>query len=349
MKRLHLLCFLLAIFSLSATAQAPAQTALPEPKSSMEWFQRASDRMNLRQPDSAPFHMRVTFHAFPGEELLGLKEKPEILSGDGVYEETWLGLHQWRREVKLGSYHAVETDFNGVRKMQAISEYEPGRVLTLLNALLIPIPRSLSSREFRHEGGSGWKIDHVAVGDLSLVRISKSFGGQRADFTTAYYLLPSGMLALRNERGLVTAWENVVHFEGKAVPKHLSIKAVDRDLLTADISIEAAGPVNPATFDLPGGPAEPGTTLRPLQGYEIRVPDLSGSYMWVQPGLAGPVPAYSFQSVLDRQGKYREVELIFAQNQEHARKLFVLLRQDRHKPATIDGTVCEFVMSWSSM
>jgi hypothetical protein len=46
--------------------------------------------MNLRMPGCTPFHMRVTFHALPGIELLGPKERSSILTGDGIYEETWL-------------------------------------------------------------------------------------------------------------------------------------------------------------------------------------------------------------------------------------------------------------------
>ena len=124
MKSLRLLCFPLVSFLLSAGAQTPAptQTAVPEPKTSAEWFQRASDIMNLRLPGSAPFHMRITFHASPGMELLSFKEKPEIVTGDGVYEETWLALHQWRREVTLAGYHAIEEESGGGRKMQASSD-----------------------------------------------------------------------------------------------------------------------------------------------------------------------------------------------------------------------------------
>jgi len=73
-----------------------------EPKNSIEWFQLAKEQMDLRMPGSASFRMKVTFHAFPGVEFLNLKEKPQIVNGDGLYEETWLSPHEWRREVTLG-------------------------------------------------------------------------------------------------------------------------------------------------------------------------------------------------------------------------------------------------------
>jgi hypothetical protein len=126
-----------------------------EPKNSIEWFQLAKEQMDLRMPGSASFRMKVTFHSFPGVEFLNLKEKPQIVNGDGLSEETWLSPHEWRREVTLGGYHAIEEDSGGVRKMQASSDYEPSRVLMLLNALLNTIPRNFASTEFRGEGASG--------------------------------------------------------------------------------------------------------------------------------------------------------------------------------------------------
>jgi hypothetical protein len=62
----------------------------------MVWFQRAGEQRNLRLPGSTPFHLKVTFRAFPGLELLP-PGKEQILTGDGVYEETWLSPYEWRR------------------------------------------------------------------------------------------------------------------------------------------------------------------------------------------------------------------------------------------------------------
>jgi hypothetical protein len=106
----------------------------------MSWFERASDRMNLRLPNSVPFHLRVRFHAYPGLELLP-PDQAEILTGEGLYEETWLSTYQWRREVTLGDYHAVETQSVDIRKMTATSDYVPSRVIMLMDALLNPISR----------------------------------------------------------------------------------------------------------------------------------------------------------------------------------------------------------------
>jgi hypothetical protein len=341
MNCLRMLCIAFAGLALNLSAQAPAfaQAAAAEPKTSIEWFSRASERMNLRLPGSAPFHLRVTFHAYPGMELLGPKEKSDFISGDGVYEETWLAPHQWRREVTLAGYHAIEVDSNGARKMQASSDYEPSRVLMLLEALLIPIPRNLASKEFRDEGASGWKIKHVTTENLPLVCISKQIFGDIS--LTAFFFQPNGDLVMTNLYGLVTFREGAVPFAGKVVPNRLSIKAGERNLLEADLAIEAAQPTE-AAFDLPGGPANPGMTLRPLQSYEVNLPDLH-SYLGIQ-SLFPPV--FSYQAILDRNGRLRDVEVISmpnSKNTEFITRFFDILRQDRFHAPEIDGTRCEFL------
>lgn len=347
-RLLQLPYFLVATLSLCTLAQTPnpAQPTTPEPKNSMEWFQRASDQMTLRMSGSAPFHMKVTFHAFPGQEMLGAKEKSDFVTGDGVYEETWLDVHQWRREVTLADYHAIEVEGNGVRKMQASSDYEPSRVLKLLEMLQSPISRTLTSREFH--AGTGWKIDHVSAGNLALVRLSKSAGSQRADYTDSFYFMPHGLLAMANSAGLVTSWADYVAFGGKAFPKSLAIKAGDRDLLTANISIEPAGQPDPSIFDLPGGAAEPGMTLRLLHENEVRLPDHSGTYSWIS-GSMGPAPVYSLEGVLDRHGRFREFEVILAPNPKDVEIFMNMVRNDHFQPAKIDGSPCEFAMRWRTM
>ncbi len=341
MRCLHLLSFLLATFPLSALTQppAPAQLSATEPKSSIDWFARASEEMNIRMPGSPPFHMKVTFHAFPGEEVLGPKETPQIMTGDGAYEEEWLAPHKWRREVTFPGYHAIEVESEKGRKMQASPDYEPSRVLMLLNALLDPVPRNFSSREYRREGASGWKVEHLSNGGGSLVRIRKT-QGTFADFTDAFYLLPHGLLLSRNEEGLTTNWSNDVNFGGKAVAGHITVQARDRNLLTAGISIQTQSQFEPGTFDLATGPADPGMTLRPL--HEIRPASFSKDPVW--PGLDSHAGLLTI-GVVDRTGRYREVELISAVNvvdQYALRELLDSLRNMRWRPATIDGNICQF-------
>ena len=158
---------LLSIMALASVAIAsaqiqptPAQAIRPQTfdsKSPTDWFRRADDLTNIRLPGSVPFHMKVTFHAFPGIDFTK-PGKSTIVTGDGIYEETWVSPEKWRREVTLGTYHAVEVRADGVRKFQATSDYEPSRVLMLLRALLYPMPRFLLEPEIQEEH-IHWKPD----------------------------------------------------------------------------------------------------------------------------------------------------------------------------------------------
>ena len=326
------------------TISTAAQTGSDEPKKPMDWFVRARDQMNLRMPGAKPFHMKVRFHAFPGMEFKGMKEKSDIITGDGTYEETWVSANQWRREVWLKEYHAVEVESDKGRKMKADSDYEPSRVITLLDTLYNPIPRNLVSKNFGGSGASGWKIENVNNADIALVRISKRWGNQSGDMSDAFYFLPHGLLTFRNRVGLVTAWANYVSFGERVVPKHLSIKAGDRDLLSADISLEDAGTPDAAEFDLPVGLADPGMTLRPLQFYEVKVPDLSDSFSFVSHGLGGTT-VFSMWAVLDKQGTFKEAEMLLPVNPQDADTIMAHMRGVKHHPAEIDGSPCQFVVT----
>ena len=327
-----------------ALASGPGRTKQPmirppvAVRSSIEWFETASEQMDLRAPGAAPFRMKVKFQALPGNEFLSPKEKPQIIAGDGTYEETWIGPHQWRREITLASYHAVEVESSAGRKLQASSDYEPSRVLMLLNALLEPIPRNFSSREFAREGASGWRIQAIEAGDQQMVRLSKNYGNSQTEMTDAFYLLPKGALLMRNELGLVTSWDHQAIFAGKLFARHLAIRAgVDRDLLTADVSVEPASISNLALFDLPGKVAEPGMTLRPLLPFEVKMPVEEGFFF--SSYTAGGV--FSFHRVFDRHGREREVEIITAADLSNAGVILNSYKAEHLSIPKIDGSPCE--------
>lgn len=322
-----------------------AQPYVKGPKTPGEWFQRASDQMNIRMPGSAPFHMKVTFHAYPGEELLSSKEKPQIATGDGTYDEIWLAPHLWRREVTLGSYHAVEVESDKGRKMQASSEYIPSRILMLMGTLLYPIPQYILAGEPQSRDGSKWSFAHVSKGDLSLVRISDTHT-YAAEFTvhSGYYFLSGGLLVLRNEEGLTFAWQNDELFSGKVVPRHLSIQAEglrmnapNRDLLTADVRIEAQGKADPSLFELPGPTSDPGSTLRPLQGIARPPQPKDDAPHW--PGNHDA--SFVLWGVNDRDGVYRELEVTATSGAPNLRQYMDDLRRSRFRSAEIDGSPCE--------
>lgn len=337
---------LLAGVGIGAAAGAPvrAKPVLAEAKTSVEWFQRASDQVNLRLPGAAAFQMTVKFHGYPGEEFLGVGQKPEIVTGEGVYKETWVAPHQWRREVTFGSYHAVEIESDKGRKMQASSDYEPSRDLMLLGAVLDPIPRNFSSKEFRREGASGWHIDRVTVGSATVVRINKGSGDERGQTNDSYYFLPQGLLLMRNLLGLTTSWSDDAVYNEKVYSRKISIKAGDREILSADVAVEPVGSLSSDKFDLPGGLAAPGMTLRKIEGYEAKF-DLSFNPSWDSgTGESAPQGA-SIWSVRDRTGHYREVEAILTGRGDIG-VVMDLLRRQKARPATIDGSACELMIGW---
>ena len=136
--------------------------------------------------------------------------------------------------MTLGGYRAVEVESETGRKMQASSDYEPSRVLMLLEALLYPIPRDLSSPSLG-EGHPKWKIENGAVGGLSYERISRTSGPQ--DVVHAYLFLLTGVLVQSIEVGIVTSWEDQITFGGKLVPRHVGVQGGTRDLLTAHVAV----------------------------------------------------------------------------------------------------------------
>jgi hypothetical protein len=325
-----------------------AQTDSADPKDAAGWFQRAHDQMNLRADGAAPFHMKVTFHAFPGIELLKPKETPEIITGDGIYEETWISTRKWGREVTLGNYHAVEVQSGTSRKMQASSDYEPSRILMLLDALLNPVPRQRLSRDLG--GDLRWKIEKQTAGELSYVLISAT--DERMpdhDFNKlAYIFLPGGLLVRSNENNLVISWDHHALFAGRVCPQHLTIQGGGRDLLTADITVEAPGQLDPGAFELPGQEADPGTTLRPFHFYEVKGPN---GWAWCSATeisqTAHPYKFFPFREIIDRHGVIREFEVLDSEDMNattHSATVATLTdcyRHHRLHPATFDANPVE--------
>lgn len=345
MKLARLLGLLFVSFCqiLRPQAPAPRQTAVPEPTTPIEWFSRANDKMNIRLPGSASFHMKVLFHAFAGIEYLGKDEKPEIVTGDGIYEETWVAPHLWRREVTFADYHALEVESDHGRKMRASTDYEPSRVMMLLDHLLDPVPRYLVSREYQHNRTArGWHIDHLANEGASLVRVARGELAASGEFTDAFYFSPRGLLLLEDQYGLRTAWSNGTTFADKIVFTRIVVSAGERTLLTADVTIAAEGQADVGEFELEGGSSDAGKTLRPLRLIEIGHSPILLSADPVWPGAGHS--ALTEYGVPDRTGRYREVELIVGVNPGadiDLRQLMENFRNSRWRPAAIDGYVCQ--------
>lgn len=336
---------LVLLFCAPGVPALRSQSQPKENKTPAEWFQRASEQMNIRMPGASPFHMKVAFHAFPGDELLGSKQKPQILTGDGTYDEIWLAPHLWRREVTLGSYHAIEVESPNGRKMQASSDFIPSRVLMLMGALLYPVPQALLAGEPQPRQDSRWSIAHLSKGDISLVRVADTHpSSDRFTEHSGYYFLPAGLLVFRNQDGLTFAWQNDELFSGKVVARQIILQAdglktnaPNRNLLTADVHIQPEGQADPSLFVLPAPPADPGETLRPLQGLAKHPQPKDEAPHW--PGDRDA--AFVLWGVVDRNGTCRDLELTSSNGASDLPQFVEALRRVRFRPAEIDGSPCE--------
>jgi hypothetical protein len=332
---------LLVLIRASAGAHAGG-----DPKEAISWFQRAAEQMNLRASGSAPFHMKVKFHAYPGAEMIN---KPQIVTGDGTYEEMWLAPHQWRREVTLGSYHAIEVQSGPLRKIQASSDYEPSRVLMLLEGLYNPVPRNYLDPTL-NDLPLVWKVEHESAKGINFVRISRlqfnlhtdAMGHQRV--AAAYNFLSNGLLFQSNERGLETGWQDDTAFSGKAVPQHFTVVAMTKKLLEADVKVETVGKVDPAVLDLPGVQADPCMTMRPLHEFEtkgLHILDGNFSFITRNPSSSTKV----IREIIDRHGVVREAEVIDADDLASAANLLDGFRHMTWKPGRLDENPCEIAVS----
>jgi hypothetical protein len=247
-------------------AASPGQAL--QPQTATDWFRRADNLTNLRVPGSAPFHIKVTFHAWPGEDFAQPGQSP-ILTGDGSYDEIWLSPEKWRREVTLGSYHAIEVRANGVRKFQASSDYEPSRVLMLLDALLDTVPRNFLSPELERAEPK-WKLHRGNAGDAQVVLLRFNRNSEYIPASSTYEFSFDGLLLRASSAGLTTVWQDQQSSGGKWFPRSLSIGTRHDNLLTASITLSSPGTTDAGTFQLPGEAADPGSTLRPLQYYEVK-------------------------------------------------------------------------------
>ncbi len=330
MRRSFFLPLLLAGFFSLAIPQ------VLKPKSANDWFRHADELTNIRLPGSAPFHMKVTFHAFPGMDF-SKKGKSTIITGDGAYEETWISPDQWRREVIFPGYHAVEVHSADGRKYQADSDYEPSRVLMMLDALLYPVPVNLFSREYP-ESTEDWTMERLTAGTIPYVTLTHRDRGANDDwFYTSYSFLMDGILVRSNYLGLVTSWDKDSAFLGKVVPLHFETQAMGHTLLTADVTIAAAGETDAKLFELDGPPATPGLTMRTFHMFEIKRAEYEDPISY----FLGPRPGGVFREIIDRKGQARETEVIDGPAPENNENMVDSARSKRFYPAKVDRDPCE--------
>jgi len=337
---------------------APQDTHQESVTQPLDWFRRADKLTNLRLPGSQPFSMRVTFQAWPGIDFTTPGHSP-ILTGPGVYQESWVSPEEWRREVTLGSYHAVEIRASGKRTFQASSSYEPGRVMMLLKALLTPIPRSVLEPEL-HEHPTHLRLEHRMSGTIPWVRISDGshIPGVPSE-EAAYDFLPSGIL-VRRETGSLTSWDDDQSFAGRFVPRHVAVQGpgLEDPMVSAAVAITPLAPSDRTISQVPSEPADPGSTLQPI---EPETMDNSGGgpgsrlQMLTLPPNRYPAGVEICAIwVVDKNGMPRDVEISTIRNEgqplnqeakdavwEIARQMIAAILKDRFRPALIDGKPCQ--------
>jgi hypothetical protein len=343
-----------------------------EPTTALDWFRSADNQTNIRMPGSAPFHMKVAFHGYPGIDFAP-KGKSTIMTGDGVYEETWVSPEMWRREVTYGAYHAVEVRAGGVRKFQASSDYEPSRVLMMLRGLLIPVPRIFLEPEL-DDPPLHWKVQHLTAGTMAYVRasLSQALWGDRHLDSPTYEFLPSGvMVRFADMNGVVTSWQDDRAFASRLVPRQFTVQAMGNNLVTAGVEIEPLSADKSTVSQLPGPAADPGQTLRPLDcfldRYQVKsFPFQPIDHIDVAAVFRGADPKFppgafiAAIAVIDRNGVPREAEWVQIEKVEqfigtqgaadinsYINNARQLVQQGwgnaRFHTPTIDGQPCEVV------
>lgn len=329
----------------------------------MEWFTRAADRLDIRHTGSAAFHLHVTFHAYQGIDF-SPPGQSTMVTGNGTCEEWWVSPDKWRRDVTLGSYHAVEVMEGGVRKFQASADYEPSRVLMLMRALQEPIAANILRPDPKRKRVR-WKQERMPDDLLHRTRISDA--ADKDGWGPAFQFLPDGTLVRLEEgsSGLVTTWRNQTEFAGRQVPQHIAIggEGLGREMLSADVRIEPLGKVDEAQFQLARAPADAGATLRPVDRSETK--DLKITHY--ESPIAGttyfelPVGVRIVATgVVDREGIIHEAEISGVQDtgqplnrdqqagmQGEAKLWVQTIQKNRYHPAEIEGHPCEVLISTS--
>jgi hypothetical protein len=334
---------LLALLFAAAVALEgqPSPTASTPPKTPTDWFRRADAITDIRTPGSAPFHLQVVFHALPGVDFAAPGQS-DILTGDGAYEETWLSPEKWRREITLGAYHAIEVRSGGVRKLQATSDYEPSRVLMLLDALLEPVPRYLVSPELE-SAHPQWKLQHMVLPGSSLVRLSYTRNSPKLPASASWDFSSNGTPLRSANAGLLTSWQQDTTFAGHSVPRVIVVTTFGTTLLSATLRIDPPAHVDSSAFRIPGAAADPGATLRPLLYSDVTPPRIIPSAQSVHT-LA--VTAVTGRVIVDRQGIPREAEILGPVLPVVGKEWETAVRSQPFHPATIDGVPCEFVATF---
>jgi hypothetical protein len=237
----------------------------------------------------------------------------------------------------------------------------------LLSGLLAPIPRSILEPELDEEK-MHWNLEQLTAGKLPWVRISfRHAGPYGIPLGLAYDFLSNGVLVRREDHysDLLTSWEDGQTFGGKPVPRHFSVQGegLPGPMVTADVSLAAAGPADEIA-QLPCAAADPGRTLRPIEGEETDISGAPQIHFEIPRAVQGERYPSRVEThviaVIDRQGMPREIEVSAVDSigepasreemtvvTDAARLMVVSVLKGRWRPALADGKPCEVYFSLS--
>ncbi|HEX4068191.1 MAG TPA: hypothetical protein VHZ09_19385 [Acidobacteriaceae bacterium] len=229
--------------------------------------------------------------------------------------------------------------------------------MMLLQAVLAPIPRFLLEPELDAHP-TRWKLEHRTTGSIAWVSIRDRGQSQDSLLATVYDFLSSGIL-VRREGAYVTSWDDDQSFAERIVPRHITVQGIGLQgpVVTATVMIAPLAPSDRTIVQVPAEPADPGSTLEPIDFGSLENGGARAIHMEVPPPLPARYPAsveISATSVVDRSGTPRDAEIIGIRNEggpldqqtngvvaEIARAMVLALLKDRYHPALIDGKPCQ--------
>ena len=221
------------------------------------YLEQAAAGMLQRTAGNPPFHLTATFTLV---KPIVLKDG-SALDAQGKYEETWLALDNWRKDVTIGpNYHLVLIRKGDEMWRSGESIEEVSRVL----AAIIPdvaIPPQYALMEKFQSGHPGteskWDVQTVKLGTIDVIRVglasAKVQQGRRSMLDDAFYFDPSTKaLIMRSEAPTAYEYTTGGKLDGRFVPLDGNVEEMNRLIASFHISSLKANPrVDAATF-VPG-------------------------------------------------------------------------------------------------
>jgi TonB family protein len=234
------------------------------------YLEQAAAGMLQRTAGNPPFHLTATFTLV---KPIVLKDG-SALDAQGKYEETWLALDNWRKDVTIGpNYHLVLIRKGDEMWRSGESIEEVSRVL----AAIIPdvaIPPQYALMEKFQSGHPGteskWDVQTVKLGTIDVIRVglasAKVQQGRRSMLDDAFYFDPSTKaLIMRSEAPTAYEYTTGGKLDGRFVPLDGNVEEMNRLIASFHISSLKANPrVDAATF-VPG----PEFTKSPAGGISL--------------------------------------------------------------------------------